>query len=259
LEITRHNNITQSAPTMSGIPIYTQSPINAAKPLGVTPQTATPQAHSPSQNPAPTTTTSSTSASTYPPAQPSAVSYPGPTAVPGVTQAPLLQPTPTTRVDDEGPPPPQPGNLPTPLGRKSIPPPPKAGEKYRPQETAPALAPATGQPFQMGIPPPTQGIQPPRSSTSTTTTASASYPMAIPSEARRSLEHPVGYQQNVYASELTSDQRAQEANMSRIGAHAPSENVEGVDFLNTAKKWAQQAGEKISEAEAEVWRRINKE
>jgi hypothetical protein len=32
-----------------------------------------------------------------------------------------------------------------------------------------------------------------------------------------------------------------------------------MDFLNTAKKWAQHAGEKISEAEAEVWRRINKE
>jgi len=47
--------------------------------------------------------------------------------------------------------------------------------------------------------------------------------------------------------------------MSQIGAHATSENLEGVDFLNTAKKWAQQAGEKISEAEAEVWRRINKE
>lgn len=244
---------------MSGIPIYTQSPINAAKPSGVTPQTAAPQAQSRSQNPAPATTTS-TSASTYPPAQPSAVSYPGPTAAPRVAQATLLQPTPTTRVDDEGPPPPQPGNLPMPFNRKSIAPPPKAGERYRPQETAPVLAPGTEQPHQMGIPPPTHGIQPLRSSTSTTTTASASYPIAIPSEPRRSLEHPVGYQQNVYASELTSDQRrAQEANMSQIGAHTTSKNLEGVDFLNTAKKWAQQAGEKLSEAEAEVWRRINKE
>jgi len=245
---------------MSGIPIYTQSPINAAKPSGVTPQTATPQAQSHSQSPAPATTTTSTSASTYPPARPSAVPYPGPTAPPRVAQAPLLQSTPTTQVDDEGPPPPQPGNLPMPLNRKSIPPPPKAGERYRSQETAPVLAPGTGQSYQMEFPPPTHGIQPLRSSTSTTTTASASYPVVIPSEPRRSLEHPDGYQQNVYASELTSDQRrAQEANMSQIGAHATSENLEGVDFLNTAKKWAQQAGEKISEAEAEVWRRINKE
>jgi hypothetical protein len=28
---------------------------------------------------------------------------------------------------------------------------------------------------------------------------------------------------------------------------------------NVAKKWAQTAGEKFSEAEAEVWRKINKE
>ncbi len=251
---------------MSGIPIYSQSPINAAKPSGVTPQTATPQAQSRSQNPGPATTTTTTTTTTstptpnYPPAQPSAVSYPGPTAAPRVAQAPLLQPTPTTRVDDEGPPPPQPGSLPMPLNRKSIPPPYKAGERYRPQETAPVLAPGKEQPYQMAFPPPTHGIQPLRSSKSTTTTASASYPVAIPSEPRRSLEHPVGYQQNVYASELTSDQRrAQEANMSQIGAHANSENLEDVDFLNTAKKWAQQAGEKISEAEAEVWRRINKE
>ena len=84
--------------------------------------------------------------------------------------------------------------------------------------------------------------------------------MAVPSEPRRSLEHPLGYQQNVYASEQTSNQRrAQEANMSGIGALDTSENVGDMDLLNTAKKWAQQAGEKISEAEAEVWRRINKE
>jgi hypothetical protein len=77
---------------------------------------------------------------------------------------------------------------------------------------------------------------------------------------RRSLEHPPGYQQNVYASEPTSDQRrAQEANITRLGAQGTSENVEGLDFLNTAKKWAQQAGAKISEVEAEVWRKINKE
>jgi hypothetical protein len=37
------------------------------------------------------------------------------------------------------------------------------------------------------------------------------------------------------------------------------EDVGGMNFLNTAKKWAQHAGEKLSEVEAEVWRKINKE
>ena len=250
---------------MSGIPIYTQSPINASKASGVTPQTATPQEQN-SRNPIPATATStSTSTSAYPPAQPGAVPFPRPTATPNAQVPPLL-PTPTTQVKDEGPPPPQPGAVPTPASRTTIDPPPKAGEKYRPQETGtPAAPPARGQPYQMGIPPPTQHrAQPQGSSTSATNTAFASYPVAIPSAEigapRRSHEHPPNYQQNVYASELTSDQRnAQEANTSGIGAPDTSESVGGMDFLNTAKKWAQHAGEKISEAEAEVWRRINKE
>lgn len=252
---------------MSGIPIYTQSPISASKASGVTPQTSTAQGPTPSRNSIPATTTSSTSPSTYTPAQPGAIAYPGPTAAPQLAKAPPLQPTPTTRLEYERPPPPQPGSVPTPANRRNIPPPSKGGEIYRPQETgAPVAPPATGPPYQMGIPPPTQQhrAQPLGSSTTTTTTASASYPVAIPSlelgAPRRSLEHPPNYQQNVYASELTSDQRrAQEANTSRTGAEDTSESVGGIDFLNTAKKWAQHAGEKISEAEAEVWRRINKE
>jgi hypothetical protein len=248
---------------MSGIPIYTQSPINASKASGVTPQTATPQEQTTPRIPI-AATASSTSPSTYPPAQPGAVAYPGPTATRNVEVQPLF-PTPTTRVGEDGPPPPQPGAVPTPASRTTIPPP-RSGEKYRPKETGTSAAPpVTGQPYQLGIPPPSQHrAQPQGSSTSTTTTASASYPVGIPSAEfgapRRSLEHPPNYQQNAYASELTSDQRrAQEANMSGIGAQDTSEGVGGMDFLNTAKKWAQHAGEKISEAEAEVWRRINKE
>ena len=245
---------------MSGIPVYTQSPINAAKASGTTPQTMTPQGHtSPSNSTSATTTTSaSSSSSAYKPAQPGAPSVPGPTEAP---QLPPLLPTPTTRETIDSPPQPQPGSLPTPTSTRNIPPPPKTGERYRPQETG---VPPTATPYQMGIPPPTQyGVQPPRSSTSTTTTAAASYPVAIPSAEfgapRRSLEHPPNYQQNVYAPELTSDQRrAHEANTSEVGAQDTSENLGG-NFLNTAKKWVEQAGEKISEAEAEVWRRINKE
>jgi hypothetical protein len=247
---------------MSGIPVYTESPINASTASGITPQTAMPQGQNPPRNPVAATTTSSSHPSTYPPAQPGA--RPGPTAAPQLAHTPPLQPTSTAA--DEGPPPPQPGSVPTPLSRKTIPPPPKASD-YHPQPTRAPASPTSyqQQPYQMGIPPPTtNGAQPHRSSTTTTSAASYSYPVALPSAdsggLRRSLEHPPGYQQNVYASEQTSDQRrAQEANFSQIGAQDTSENVGGVNFLNTAKKWAQQAGEKISEAEAEVWRRINKE
>jgi len=237
---------------MSGIPVYTQSPINAVKASGTTPQTTTPQGQTSPSNPIPATMTSAASSSpTYKTAQPGAASVPGPTAAPQVLQLPLL-PTPTTREETiDNPPHPQPGSLPTPASTRNIPAPPKAGERYRPQETG---APSVGIPYQMGIPPPTQyGVQPPRSSTSTATTAAASYPVALPSvEPRRSLEHPPNYQQNVYASELSS------ANTSGAGAQDTSENVGG-NFLNTAKKWVEQAGEKLSEAEAEVWRRISKE
>jgi hypothetical protein len=253
---------------MSGIPVYTQSPITAAKASGGAPQTAAPQVQtSPlTPNPAPAVTTAS--ASTYPLTRPGGVAFPGPTAA-AQLYSPSVQPTPTTQtgqMGDEGPPPPQPGSVPAPLGKNQTFPPPKAGESYAPQETGAAVPiPGRGQlyPPQMGISSPTAyGAQPPSSSTSATTTASASYPVAIPAAEvqRRSLEHPPGYQQNLYASEPASDQRrAQEANASRIGVQDAPENVGGMEFLNTAKKWAQQAGEKISEAEKEVWRKINKE
>jgi hypothetical protein len=251
---------------MSGIPVYTQSPINASKATGTTPQTAAPQGQtSPSApKPAPAQTTTS-STSSYPPARPGAT-VPAPTTA--AQRYVPHQPTPTTHGQaKEGPPPPQPGAVPIPPHRNQIPPPPKAGESYHaPQQTA---APASGvrqHPPQMSIPAPsnTYGAQPPHSSTSTTNTASASYPVAIPAAEyegpRRSLEHPPGYQQNTYASEPTSDQRrAQEANGSS-GVMAGSEGGLDADSVwNVAKKWAQTAGEKISEAEAEVWRKINKE
>jgi hypothetical protein len=89
--------------------------------------------------------------------------------------------------------------------------------------------------------------------------------MIIPSvdaASRASLEHPPGYYQNIHASELTNKQiRAQETN----GLANNSSDVGGASGLdtetvwNTAKRWATQAGDRISEAEAEVWRRITKE
>jgi hypothetical protein len=176
-----------------------------------------------------------------------------------------VQPTPTTKTDDDGPPAPQPGAVPTPLSKSNVPPPPKAGETYHPP--APT---SISQPYppQMSIPPPTSayGAQPPTSSTSTSTTGSSAYPAPFQNvdygAPRRSLEHPPGYQQNSYASELSSDQRrAQDAANNSAGGYGGSEKG-GIDtegMWNTASKWVTAAGNKLSETEQEIWRRINKE
>ncbi|KAK1765661.1 hypothetical protein QBC33DRAFT_516547 [Phialemonium atrogriseum] len=73
-----------------------------------------------------------------------------------------------------------------------------------------------------------------------------------------SLANPPGYQQYVSASEVNGDQRAgyDSLGFSGRGSTGPDEDEEGV--WDSAKKWAQTAGGKLSAAENEVWRRINK-
>ncbi|KAF8864139.1 hypothetical protein BDZ45DRAFT_54591 [Acephala macrosclerotiorum] len=250
---------------MTGIPVYTQ--VNATKASGTTPQTTAPQPQTASSpNPAPSTTTASPTSS-YPPARPGAAAVPAPT---GAAQryAPI-QPTPTTKTDTDSPAAPQPGAMPTPLGSSSIPPPPKVGQTYHPPQQTAAPTQPIAQPYppQMSIPPPTSayGAQMPHSSTTTTTAPLGSYPASIPEAGaqRRSLEHPPGYQQNQYASEMTSDQRrAHEAANYSSTSQENKETIAGIDtesVWNTARSWLGQAGEKISAAEAEVWRKINKE
>ncbi|KAK2630250.1 hypothetical protein QTJ16_001070 [Diplocarpon rosae] len=239
---------------MSGIPVYTSSPIKASK-------TAGPQSLPLAPNP-----TATKSSSRYPPARPGAPAIPAPTA--DAQHYAPLQPTPTSKTEDKGPPAPQPGALPIP--KTVVPPPPKAGEPYQPQ---PTTAPAQQTyPPQMAFIPPivSSGYQPTKSSTSIGNAASGPYPVSLPQAAddprRGSLEHPPGYHQNVYASELTSDQRraqeAEEANNSSGFGIPDSGGAGGFDsegVWNTAKKWAQQAGDKISATERDVWRKINKE
>jgi len=125
----------------------------------------------------------------------------------------------------------------------------------------------------MSIPPPTSayGPQPPTSSTSTSTAPSSAYPAPIQGDyaaPRRSLEHPPGYQQNSYASELSSNQRRAQgaannsSNLGGLGGYGSSEKGSGIDtesMWSTAKSWVATAGEKIAETEQEIWRRINKE
>ncbi|KKY15565.1 hypothetical protein UCRPC4_g06272 [Phaeomoniella chlamydospora] len=182
---------------MSGITVYTSSPINtntAAKPEGVTPKTATTddvQRPGQSSSSAPSTTSAPATAPTYPAAQPGA-SIPAPTAAP----ASFPQPTPTQVTSSASvasstfipsspsPPPPQPGAVPTPFQstptRPSVPPPPKAGEEvkpasyYTPQHATPTAAPSLTQataplPTHQQAPALSSPLraQPPASSTST--------------------------------------------------------------------------------------------
>lgn len=86
--------------------------------------------------------------------------------------------------------------------------------------------------------------------------------------------HPTGYQQNLFAQELSPAQRAsldqQEETERRgsffaglpggnVGAGAGGSASEGGDTAgnvwNTVKGWASAAGSKAAEVEADVWRR----
>ncbi|KXH30644.1 hypothetical protein CNYM01_11994 [Colletotrichum nymphaeae SA-01] len=254
---------------MPAIPIFKDTPINASKASGATPQTEEPQAKDHSNNvaelsqsqvgaPAP----SSTRQQPYPPAQPGAApSLPVQTA--SAQAYPVPRPTPTQKTNDVSPPPPQPGAAPVPVaGTSTLPPPPKAGQTYQPPAPTPATTATVSYPPQMGIPPPTMSHAALRgSSTSTTNGPQMTGPRPVPlgGDPPLSLEHPPGYQQDVSASEFSSHQRA--AHQAAVASSAEkgyqSQPEEGV--WDTAKKWAQAAGGSLAAAEQEVWRRINKD
>lgn len=147
----------------------------------------------------------------------------------------------------------------------------------------------TGYPLQMSIPPPSI-TRAPFSSTvtmdaSTAARTESSYRTMHPQPVsvgeaygqrtqqregygygneRRSeehMEHPPGYVQNAYASELSSDQRRAmdvydvgEGNASVGGGYGGGEEE---SIWGSAKRWVGSAGSKLSEGEKEVWRRIN--
>ncbi|KAI9740663.1 MAG: hypothetical protein M1818_004627 [Claussenomyces sp. TS43310] len=262
---------------MSGIPVYTQSPITATKASGVTPQTQAPPSSisSPSKPGYAPATTTATSSSTYPLAQPGAsvaAPMPAPTSSASQRYSPV-QAISTTKTAGDVPPAPQPGAFPTPEHslRSNLPPPPKSGEHYQPPQ------PSMPQPYppQMAIPPPTNiyGAPPPSSSTSTTTTSASTYlaPMDTYEAPRKSFEHPPGYVQNPYASNFSGDRRrAQAAQQDPTGrglggytsGNSSPKAAFGVDpeaVWNTAKRWANTAGQKLQETEEMVWKRVNGE
>lgn len=262
---------------MPPIPIYSQSPINAAKPDGETPQTAAGQAGAgPEKAPIITAAPDLRQQAAYPPAQPVAgPPPPAPTGASTSQYSPYVpaQPTTTTRsLDSQGPPPPQPGAVPTPYNPKAtstLPPPPKAGETYHPPQQTQAPTPTVPYPAQMTVPPPTLPYaQRGTSSATPGYSPQASNPLGTAGSAGGSnLAHPPGYHQDVNAADYGSHQRpmyqGQESSSARefgggggaaTGAPAEDDNVWG-----SAVKFVQAAGEKLSAAESEVWRRISKE
>lgn len=239
---------------MSGIPIHTQSPISPAKAGSYTSEGET-----------------SSNASSYPSARPGAA--PTPTRTQAI-------------VPRHGPPPPQPGATPVPThptvtAKANLPPPPKAGEVPKPAEYyLPTQATPTKskqpQPYpqQMTLPSPSvsQG-QPPASTTSTASTPSFASTASLPAQQHSlptpttasptsgsgkdegSREHPPGYVQNPFASDMTPSQRFATEQASQPGdsqllgynerrtSNAGFEDNEG--FWGIAKKWAKEAGDSV--------------
>ncbi|KAI1426153.1 hypothetical protein F5Y12DRAFT_713392 [Xylaria sp. FL1777] len=236
---------------MAPIPVYTNSPITAAKPDGVTPKTASGTDASCKTK----TTKASSPTSTYTPAA-YAAAQPGavpalPTATSSVFTSPL-RPTPTTSMANARPAPPQPGSVPV----SGVPPPPKAGEKYQP----PTQTPTTTMPYpqQMAIPAPATPHSLQRGTSTATIMSSSPYGAQTPSATTgasgddvQSLSHPAGYQQNANASELDRYQR------SAMEQRELDDN--GDSMWGAAKKLAQQTGERLAAVESEVWKKINRE
>lgn len=236
---------------MAPIQVYTKSPINAAKASGVTPQTAAP----------------AEAANTTSPYQPPA------------------NPTPTRTIPQQqhqGPPPPQPGatprlpeatGLPTATTSSTLPPPPRAGAA--PQPPAPTAAP-TQPPLGSGIgrtypPPPQMAIPPPQPGynqrgTSTgfgpaPATGAGGYPGSGGGGGDVDLgSGPAGYRQNASVSAYVPpayDDDNYHRSGRGYGGREEEEEEEGV--WGSAVKLAKAAGERLSAAESEVWRRINGE
>ncbi|KAL9125275.1 MAG: hypothetical protein Q9217_005500 [Psora testacea] len=261
---------------MSGIPIHMEDPISPAKSQGVTPQTSYIPASTKSSQPVATT---------------SAVSYEYPPARPG---AAIPKPTRTLSPAINDPPPPQPGAVPaisspTTTAKATLPPPPKAGERpqppqtYAPTPTTSRTTPQQNLPPQMSCAPPnpsTRGI--PQSSTvsaSTNPTLSPSersinHPTSTNSSFQASLEHPRGYHQNRYASDLKPEQRfavEQEERLNhsdsleypesrpRVGSASARFDEVG-EAWEGAKKWVAQkggeVGQKVGELHERVWESV---
>lgn len=228
---------------MPPIPIYADAPISAAaKADGITPQTVP----TPTRTTNLPATTTSTTNSSYPAAQPGAAAGPAPTG--SVSRPPTS--TISTSFQNDGPPPPQPGAVPMPsstLGRSN---------GY--DSNSPAAPRAQPMPQQLNIPPPTTTGLATHSTAAASPTSPTRRPVTLPmgpvsptmhSRPQSISSHPPGYQQNPYAAEMTSAQRASlEASEAaergrRSGRNSISDWIGGEDdgfgspATTTAKAW----------------------
>lgn len=258
---------------MSGVQLHSEDPISPEK--ASSPRTAY---NSNVENPSQPAKTTAPSPYAYPPAQPGAAA---PTATSTVPQS-----------SNYGPPAPQPGGVPVPppptiTAQASLPPPPKAGEKVLPPEHyAPVHSTAVqpqAYPSQMSQPRvdrPPRGV-PPGSTTSTSSTTPSFDPSVQPSNVspptdtpvRASLEHPPGYVQNPFASDMTPDQRfaAEQRQENRSDAlpslgyvdNAKGRRATGLEdeetVWGTAVKWAKETGERASKLGEQVWDKLGGE
>ncbi|CAD6569682.1 MAG: hypothetical protein ASARMPREDX12_002880 [Alectoria sarmentosa] len=251
-----------------GVQIHSEDPISPTPPAADNANTGNPSQRAKATAPSPYA---------YPPAQPGAAA-----------------PTPTNTVAQSssyGPPAPQAGAAPVPIppantSKPSLPPPPKAGEKplspehYAPVHSTPAQPlPYPSQMSQPTVNPPLEGI-PPGSTTSTSMTASFDNPSVQPSiisssrdmEVRASLEHPPGYVQNPFASDMTPDQRyaAEQQQENRPDSlpslgyidhpKGPRPGLEDEGTVwGATKKWVKETGGKASKLGEEVWDKLGPE
>ena len=266
---------------MAPIPIFTQSPLNASKADGVTPKTAegpdqpsTPRGQEATTTAAPPPTSTSPYPAPQPGARPAAPPAPTPTATYTTTAHARYASVDSTADAAYGngmnPPPPQPGAVPAPRNRTSLPPPPKAGETMVSDPSRDAAARAgsfpTAMPPQMGIPPPT-APQVPGGTSAAVPTGPRPTSLFEGGPGTAPGNHPPGYQQVPY-QQGTYQQQQGYTQAGSAGYPRPSNQARGQGVLageeeddgvwGATKKWAQTAGGSIAAAEDEIWRRINK-
>ncbi|RAO64327.1 uncharacterized protein BHQ10_000339 [Talaromyces amestolkiae] len=211
----------------------------------------------PAWTPATPTAAASIGDTRYPAARPGAPAMPAPTSSTSVnTYTPTrTYPTSTLNSADQtsSPPAPQPGSRPVPPTSSSssslspspnratatgaVPPPPKVGEKVQPasyytpsplqQQHQQIIPNSTSTPYL-------STYQPPSSYTSTYVAGSAS---GLP---------------------LSQPEQSNSTSASSIFDGALGEGTTGQDILNTARSWMASAGNKLAEAEEEVWKMVNK-
>ncbi|KAH9828661.1 hypothetical protein Tdes44962_MAKER09244 [Teratosphaeria destructans] len=282
---------------MPPVPVHIDDPITPTKAKGVVPQTLPLGGTATGTTTTTTTPPQSQSVPPYPAARPGQAAVPAPTPyIPSPQPAPL--PSRTTSLAQNDPPPPQPGAVPVPTGQytpqvpSTLPPPPRAGETLKQQQEQRARQ-AQQTPFASTLPPPELNSAPTYSTSMTTTTplrgagpttlnmGAVGPPGHTPTV---SSDHPSGYQQDIYAQEMSPAQRAsldrqdsarrpslvQSLGLSP-GGSAGGQGLGGVNGIGngqdmsemagqawqSAKKWLGDAGTKLVETEEEVWRRIN--